>query len=149
MANKTLSLIESLGSRGEKHLAANIQTDEKILAKLRGAQGQGLVLTDRHIYIVKWGYMTGNTFGGRCSAFDYSKVVGLEIKTNLLTGVFEVLTAATRDAHLGTWSHQQNGAFKSNYGVSFGRIKFAPFQQATVLGRGFIEQQTHRDAPSP
>jgi hypothetical protein len=140
MQNTNSSLIESLGSRGEKHLAANIHHDEKILAKVKGTWGQGLVLTDRHVYIVKWGYMTGNTFGGRCSAFSYDQVVGIEIKKNLLTGVIEVLTAATRDAHLSYWAQKGNSAFKSNYAISFAVQMFDKFQRATVLARDLISK---------
>ena len=141
---KVVPLIEELGRRGEKHLQANLQPDEKILAKLKGSYGQGFVLTDRHIFVVKWGYMTGNLFGGRCSAFDYSSVVGIEIKKNLMTGVVEVLSAATKDAHLSYWTQKENSAWKSNYAVPFGSTKFAQFQQAVVLGREQINKR-HRE----
>lgn len=139
MENNTL--IEPLGARGEKLLASNMHSDEKVLAKIKGSWGQALVLTDRHIFVVKWGYMTGNTFGGRCSAFDYSKVVGVEIKKNLLTGVFEVLTAATRDAHLSFWDQKANSAFKSNYAISFASQMFDKFQRVTVLARERINSR--------
>ncbi len=138
--NNNTSLIESLGSRGEKHLAANMQPSEKIVVKLKAPWGQAFVLTDRHIYIIKWGYMTGNTFGGRCTAFDYRNVVGIEIKKNLITGTLEVISAATQNANLGYWAQKQSSAWKSNYAIPFTTQKFNLFQQAVNIARGLINK---------
>ncbi len=135
------NLIESLGSRGEKHLNENMHPDEKVLVKLKGTWGQGLVLTDRNIYVVKWGYMTGNIFGGRCSAFNYNDVVSVEIRKNLNTGVLEILSSATRDKHLSYWNQGENSAFKSNYAVTFTGPNFTKFQQATVVARDMIHKK--------
>ena len=134
----TNNLIEDLGPRGEKHLMANMHSDEKILVKLKAPWGQAFVVTDRHIYIVKWGYMTGNLFGGRVSAFGRNQIVGIEVKKNLATGVLEVLTAATRDAHLSYWSNKAGGAFKSNYAIALSSAKFDKFQKAAVIAREVI-----------
>jgi hypothetical protein len=135
------NLIESLGNRGEKNLKDNLHPDEKILAKLKGTFGQGFVLTDRHVYIVKWGYMTGNIFGGRCSAFNYSDIVSIETRKNLNTSVLEVLSSATREApHLSYWSNGDNSALKSNYAVTFFNRDFSKFQQAVVLARDMIHK---------
>jgi len=62
--------------------------------------------------------MTGNIFGGRCSAFNYNDVVSVEIRKNLNTGVLEILSSATRDKHLSYWNQGENSAFKSNYAVT-------------------------------
>jgi len=136
-----INLIESFSKRGEKYLSENLQNGEKILAKLNGAFGQGFVLTDQHIYVVKWGYMTGNTFGGRCSAFNYKNIVGVEIKKGLATGVIEVLSSATRNEELSYWkSNPKNSALKNNYAVTFRTGGFKQFQQATLIARDLINK---------
>ena len=146
MTNETL--IESLGSRGEKHLKSNLQADEKIIVKLKG-HSSGFVLTDHRIYIVKWGWTTGSAFGGRCTAFDYANVVGLEIKKNLTTGILLVMSAATRDTDMSYWSTGSNNALRSNYAVTFqGGRHFKAFQEAVVIGRDLINQQHSGSAPT-
>ncbi len=90
-------LIESIGSRGENLLEKNLHKDETVLVKLGGSFGEALVMTNKHVYIIKWGLMTHNVFGGNCNAFDYGNIVGLEIKRSLINGTVEVLTAANKD----------------------------------------------------
>lgn len=144
MENVKDSLIQPLGARGEKHLSANMRADEKIIAKLKGQWGEGFVLTDHHIYIVKWGYYAGSLFGGRCISFDYRNVVGLEIKKGLLTGVVEVLSPATQNANLSYWAQNQNSAIRSNHAVAFTSTKkLELFQRAVVLARDQMNR-THR-----
>ncbi len=137
-----ISLIESLGGRGEKYPAQNLQSDEKVITKLKGFFGEGFALTDRHVYVIKWGFMVGSTLGGRCSAFDYASLVGIEIRKSFATSIVEVLSAATRDKQLSYWTQTKNAdAKKSNYAVTFPTTKFASFQQAVLIARDLINKK--------
>jgi hypothetical protein len=133
-------LVQPLGKRGEEILAENIRSGENILIKLKGTFGEGFILTDNHIYIVKWGFNTGNLFGGRCTAFDYRNLTGIEINKSLINGVVELLSPATQSASLSYWGGN-NSAQKSNHAITFQRQKFSIFQKAILIGRDMIAKK--------
>ena len=80
-AAKTPRLIMPLHKRGEKLLTDNLSQDETVLVKLPGQFGQGLVMTNKRLYIVKWGFQAGSTFGGKCIAYEYRNITALEMRT--------------------------------------------------------------------
>lgn len=131
---------KDLGERGEKLLQPNLRKDEKVLTKLRGRFGQGLVVTDRHVFVLKWGYMAGNTFGGRCIGYAYPNITALELKKHATYGLVQILTPATQDNRkLSYWdtSNNNNDADKSDNAVVFGSGKTNNelFQEAVMLAR--------------
>lgn len=134
------NLVQNFSGRGEKIIKENIGNEEKIFVKLKGSFGEGLVITNKKLYVLKWGFMSGNIIGGRCVAFEFGNVTGLEIKKNLLTGTFEVLTPATQNAQKTYWSFRNNSAVKSDNVITFLRDKFNLFQEATKIGRDFINR---------
>lgn len=137
-------LIQPLGGRGERLLAANLMDGEEVYAKLPGNGGQALVLTNKRLYIVKWGFMAGQTFGGKCIAYEYRNITALEIKKHLLTSLVQVLTPATRDnnrlSYWNTRSKDQNNARESDSAVTFNASSVPAFQEAVNLGRHIISQ---------
>ena len=140
LEEQNTDLAVSLGSRGEKIAQSNIPTSEKVLVKLRGKFGEGLVITDRHIYILKWGFMAGSTFGGRCIAYPFKNISGVKITKNILTGVFEVMTPGNQDAPKSYWGNK-NSAIKADDAVAFvGSKTFEPFQKAANLCRDLIAE---------
>lgn len=134
------NLIQDLGGRGEKLLVDNLHEKEKVLVKLKGTFGEGLVITDKKLYVLKWGYMAGNLIGGRCNAFEYGSITGLEIKKNLLTGTFEVLTSAMQNAQKSYWGKGNEDAIKSDNIVTIQRQMFDLFQEAVKIGREQISK---------
>ncbi|MFH1171910.1 MAG: hypothetical protein V1778_05255 [bacterium] len=139
------TLSHDLGRRGEKLLQKNLQANEKVLAKLKGSWGEGLVITDRRLYILKWGFQAGSTFGGRCNAFEYSQIVSLEINKGVMTGTIEVLTPATQNSQKTYWGIGNNSAIRADNIVTFKNRKMSEvFQEATKLGREMISKAHHR-----
>jgi len=135
------NLIQKLDGRGEKILKENInQNEEKVFVKLQGSFGEGLVITDKRLYVLKWGWMTGNTLGGKCNAFDFNNITGLEIKKGLLTGTFEVLTPATQNTQKNYWGSGDKSAIKSDNVITFQQNKFNLFQDAIKIGRELINE---------
>lgn len=128
-------------------LASNIQAGEKILMKLRGNNGQTFVLTDQHVYIIKWGYMTGNTFGGRCSAFAYQSLTGFQIEKGLFSCVVEVLSPATHNVSVHGYASSVLTGNRSNYMVVFLRRDFDLFQKAVTIGRDILNKLHSKDTP--
>lgn len=138
---KAYTLIEKIGRRGEKLLQGNLSSDEEIVVKLKGLHGEAVVITNKKLFILKWGIMVGNTFGGRCLAFDYRSITGLEYKKRLVTGSFEVLSAATQNTRKSYWGLNDNTS-KSDNIVSFGRDKYKQFEEATRIGREMIHERS-------
>jgi len=135
------SLIQSLGGRGEKIFKENLVDEmEKTIVKLKGSFGEGLIITDKRFYVLKWGFMAGNTFGGRCNVFEFASITGVEIKKNWLTGTFEVLTPATQNSQKSYWGNGASSAIKSDNIVTFQQNKFNYFQGAVNLGRELISK---------
>jgi hypothetical protein len=145
------NLVYELGSRGESLVRENIHGD-KIIVKLQGSFGEGLVITDKRIYVLKWGFMAGNFLGGRCIAFGFNNIVGLEIRKGWATGTFEILTPSTQNTQKTYWGSGENSAIKSDNIVTFQSNKFQIFQEAVRIGRELIHnphaQTMQGSAPS-
>jgi hypothetical protein len=132
-------LIQKLGGRGEKLVRDNISED-KIFVKLKGSFGEALVIADKNLYVLKWGFMAGNFLGGRCMSFGHRNIVGLEIKKGWTTGTFEVLTPATQNAQKSYWGMGSNNAIRSDNVITFQSNKFNLFQEAVKIGRELINK---------
>lgn len=144
------NLIQKLDGRGEKLVKANIGED-KIIVKLKGSFGEALVITDRNLYVLKWGFMAGNFLGGRCMSFGLRNIVGLEIKKGWTTGTFEVLTAATQNAQKSYWGTGSNNAIQSDNVITFQSSMFNLFQEAVKIGRELINKshfQNNQNIPN-
>lgn len=143
-AANTISLVMPLNDRGEKLLAENLSKDEEIRVKLQGSNGQAFVLTNRRLYIVKWGFMTNQTFGGKCIAYEYRNVTALEIRKKMSNRYIQVLTPASQDNIAATvWEKDKNGnnAMVSDSIVTYNdKRKDGVFQEAVNLGRQLISQ---------
>jgi len=134
-----MELINNIGGRGEKILNKSLQEDEEVIVKLQGSFGEALVLTDKRLYVVKWGFLVGNTFGGRCNAFEFRNITSIEYKKSLLTGSIEVLTPATQNAQKSFWS-TQNSTQKADNIISMQRDKFEIFAEAVKVIRNKISE---------
>jgi hypothetical protein len=141
----TTNLLMPLKDRGDKILANNLSSDEKILVKLQGEFGQALVLTDKRLYVVKWGMQTNQTFGGKCTAYEYRNITAIEIRKKMITRYVQILTPATQsNIGISVWDKDKNGnnAMASDSVVTYNsdKKKDALFQEAVNLGRRLISQ---------
>jgi len=129
-------LIVNLGGRGEQILKKNLQAGEALIAKLKGSFGEAFVVTERNVYIVKWGFMAGQFFGGRCNCYPFQKIIGIECKKHLTTGTVEVLTAANQNIRgMSYWGVGANSAAQSDNAVSFFTQDYEKFQEAVNQAR--------------
>jgi len=133
--------MEDVGKRGEKILSENIQPGETIKVKLKGTFGEAFVVTTTRIYVAKWGFQTGNTFGGRCNAFEFSTITGIEYKKSLLNGTVEVQTPSMQNSQKSYWGQGQNSAITADNIVNFQRKKFDIFMEATNLAREMMSKR--------
>jgi hypothetical protein len=95
-----------------------------------------LVITDKRLYIIKWGFMAGTTFGGRVNAFEFNRISGIEIKKGILSGTVEILTPSNKDVKYGGWFDTKDSA--SDNAVKIVRQNFADFSDAVKLAREMI-----------
>ena len=140
-----LVLIQNLGVRGEKMLQNNRSSAEEILVKLKGSFGEAFVITDRRLYLMKWGFKTGQTLGSRCVAFEFGNITGIEIKKNVMTGAVEILSPATQKTKIGYWGQGENSAVKSDNVVTFQNTRFKHFQHAVNIARELIADYHNPD----
>lgn len=131
-------LIENLSSKGEKLFTDNISDDEEILVKLKGTFGEAFVLTNKRLYVIKWGFQAGNMFGGRCNAFEFANTTGIEHKKGLLMGTIEVQTPSMQNTQKSYWGTGSNNAVSSDNIVTFQRQKFDAFLEGAKLAREMI-----------
>ncbi len=136
------SLVMPLKGRGDKILQDNLPSGDEVLVKLQGNFGQALVLTTSHLYIVKWGMQAGQTFGGKCVAYEYRNITAVEIRKHMTTRLVSVLTPATQDNNkLSYWggSGSSNNAIQSDSAVTYSDKKLdAAFQAAVNLCRQLV-----------
>ena len=140
--NDTSELIMPLKGRGEKILAQNLQPGEKVMVKLQGQFGQALVMTNKRLYIVKWGMQAGSTFGGKCIAYEYRNITAIEIRKHAMSRFVQILTPATQDRKLSYWasSNKPESAIASDFAVTYETKKDPLFQEAVNTARRVIEK---------
>lgn len=145
-------LIGALDSRGESLLADNLSDGETVVAKAQGDFGQALVLTDRRLYVVKWGFQAGQTFGGKCTGFDYRHLTSIEIKKHAVTRMVVVNSASNQNNNkLSYWGDRKDGnnAIAADNVVTFSAKDDGLFQQMVNMGRESIMESQRPATAGP
>ena len=98
-----------LPAKTAKLVRGHIAADDTVFLVLVGGFGQALIALSDRMLIAKAGLMSGNTFGGKVTAFPYREVTGLEIHTGFSTGVLVVQTPSFPGTQAGSyWSKGKN-----------------------------------------
>ena len=136
-ADDDVDLVTPLEPRTEKVLKENLSPNEEILAQIMGNFHQALVLTNKRLYLVKVGFMTGQTFGGKCIAYEYRNITGVEIKKHATSNILMILTPSSQDSpKLSYWGQDGNDANKSDFAITFSDVK--RFQMAVNMARDLM-----------
>lgn len=90
-----------------KAIEGIVPEDEPILLELKGAFKEYLICTEKMVYIVKKGFMTGHTFGNGAFHLPYSSITNAEVDMRLTTGYFELSGAGLENKHLSYWSNDK------------------------------------------
>jgi hypothetical protein len=75
---------EDFGKQGEDFLKRYLDADEQTIAKVNGINGEGLVLTQNRVYLLKWGGLSAFGVGKGVSRFKYSEIETVELNSSLL-----------------------------------------------------------------
>jgi hypothetical protein len=103
------SALSVLPSKTAKVLKGSIGPQDTVFLCLVGGFGQALIALGDRVLIAKAGLMSGNTFGGKVTAFPYREITGVEIHTGFSTGVLAIQTASFSGTQAGTyWSKGKN-----------------------------------------
>lgn len=82
----------------------NIPKNEEVIVALKGAFREYLICTDRRLYIIKKGFMTGNTFGSGDFKMPYSNITNVQVSNKMMTGYFEVSAGGIQNTVKSYWN---------------------------------------------
>ena len=90
-----------------KAIEGIVPEDEPILLELKGAFKEYLICTEKMVYIVKKGFMTGHTFGNGAFHLPYSSITNAEVNMHFASGYFELSGAGLENKQLSYWSNNK------------------------------------------
>jgi len=97
-----------LGKKEDALLRQNLSSGEKVLGVVIGSFRQAIVSTTKKVLVIKVGFMAGQTFGAKVTSFDYSNLVGVEVRQGLVQGEFELLAGGLQTSQLSTINAKVN-----------------------------------------
>lgn len=111
----------------------NLAPDEEIYVQVIGLFGQTLVATQKRLLIIKPGFMAGAMFGMKVSQYSLSQISGLELRFNLMTGVFEVSAAGMQGTERSYWGTGKTSAEQSPNCIPLNKSLREPFEKAVRI----------------
>ncbi len=112
-----------------------INANEVIEILLRGAYKEYLVVTEKTLYIVKKGFMTGHLAGSGVFLVPLTQITNVSVDYHLTTGYFTVSTGGVENVRKNFWSTDPNvDPGKSPNTISIaGKNLFDAFSQACKI----------------
>lgn len=127
-----------------------VPEDDEILVALKGGFKEYLICTDKQLYIIKEGYMTGHTFGQGIFKLPYRNITSVSVDWHLISGYFEVSSGGIQHTKKSYWATRNNPQQprESPNAISLTTPVKDDFAKATDIINGIIER-VHRDTVSP
>lgn len=85
-----------------------VDENEEIIVLLKGVFKEYLICTDKKVYVVKEGFMTGHTFGNGIFKMPYENITNAEVDFHMMTGYFEISTGGVQNKKYNYWSSDKN-----------------------------------------
>lgn len=103
------SALSVLPAKTARLVSGSIGPNETVFLVLVGGFGQALIALSDRMVIAKAGLMSGNTFGGKVTAFPYREVTGIELHTGWSTGALAIQTPSYPGTQAGSyWAKGKN-----------------------------------------
>lgn len=135
--------MDKLHGRAMKLLAQSLGPGEPVVAQLNGvSNNQALVLTDHRALIIKVGWMTGQTLGGKVTSFDYRNISSVEVRTSIMTGTFEISAGGVQGFERSYYGTGKDSAYHAPNVIAIGKGQQATFQRAA----NFIREKSRAAA---
>lgn len=98
MANLTALSKSGLKGKLQKALDDNIRPGEEIVISLNPNVGEGLVVTDSRVMILKAGTTVGaGVFGARCKSFRFGDISSVDLRIGVFGGHLQITVAGSAE----------------------------------------------------
>lgn len=142
--------LNEIHSRSTKLLADALASGEEVIGRLVGInKSQALVLTDRRVFIIKVGWRSGQTLGGKVSSFEYRNINSVEVRASMLTGVFEIAAGGVQGKQAGYYGKKKESAWQLPNTVPIAKKQMKDFQLAAQAIRERSTVAQHPMATDP
>lgn len=112
-----------------------------------GSFRQVVVATDHKVLVIKTGLIAGQMFGGKVTSYGYRNIVGLEVRTGLIEGEFELLAGGLASTQGSTIRDKARMAEAPN-GVVFPKRRGRHFDaMASKIREMAVLGASHRHRP--
>ena len=93
-----IELVEILKGKLEKAFNDNITAKEKIDVKLQVHVGEGIVVTDQRVMIIKAGIVGGaGFFGANCKSLYFNQITSVDLRMSIIGGHIQLTVAGSTD----------------------------------------------------
>ena len=129
--------MEKLHARAQKLLEQGLGKEEPVLGRINGIDDtQCLVLTDQRAIIVKIGWRSGQTLGGKVTSFEYRNISSVEVRASILTGTFEISSGGMQGPERSYYSaNKADGAWHAPNTIPISKQQQPRFQQVASFIR--------------
>ena len=116
-----------LGKKESSLVQSTLGENETIVGAVIGSFGQAAIATDLRVLVVKTGNMAGQIFGGKVTSFDYRNIIGIEVKTGLGQGEFQLLSGGLANMQ-GNKTRIKVKMAEAPNGLIFAKVHLKAFQ---------------------
>jgi hypothetical protein len=121
--------LNEIHSRSMKLLGDALSPGEEVICRLAGmSKSQSLVLTDRRAFIIKVGWRSGQTLGGKVSSFEYRNINSVEVRASMMTGVFEIAAGGVQGREAAYFGKDKSSAWKLPNTLPIAKKQMKDFQ---------------------
>lgn len=92
----------------------SIPIDEEIHVALKGSFREYLICTNTRVYIIKRGFMTGNTFGVGDFKMPYRNITNVQVVSKMISGYFEVSSGGMQNTKKSYWDNSKTSSNAKN-----------------------------------
>ena len=93
-----MELVEILKGKIEKAFNDNITAEENVDVKLQPQSGQGIIVTDKRVMIIKAGITGGaGFFGANCKSFYFNQITSVDLRLSIMGGHIQFTVAGSVD----------------------------------------------------
>ena len=122
----------------------SLDQDEKVLLWLKGAFKEWLVCTDKQVFVIKQGFLTGHVFGSGVFQIPYKNITNVTVNYHLLSGYFELSSGGMQNSEKKYWStDEKNDPAKAPNCISItGKDLANEFKKACGFIINLVQEQT-------
>jgi|SRR5579859_495090 len=133
--------MDKLHGRAKDLLTKSLGPGEPVLAQINGVSDIAtLVLTDRRALIIKVGWRTGQTLGGKVTSFDYRNITSVEVRASIVTGSFEISAGGVQGPERSYWATGKGGSWEAPNIIPITKKEEPTFQRVATFIRERVRE---------